>query len=59
LPDGFPLPEGFPVPGDSKESIVETELIIEGFIVAGSKEKQITIKVEGTGDGVLPIEGLE
>ena len=60
FPDGFPLPEGFPVPDDSEEeNVVETELIIEGFIVTGSKEKQITIKVAGIGDGVLPIEGLE
>ena len=38
---------------------METELIIEGFIVTGSKEKQITITVGDIGDGVLPIEGLE
>ena len=43
LPDGFPLPEGFPVPDDSEEESVEVELIIEGFIVTGSKEEQITI----------------
>ena len=60
FPDGFPFPEGFPVPDDSEEeNVVETELIIEGFIVTGSKEEQITIKVAGIGDGVLPIEGLE
>ena len=60
FPEGFPLPEALPIPDDAEEeSVVETELIIEGFIVAGSKEKQITIKVEGIGDGVLPIEGLE
>lgn len=59
LPEDFPLPEGFPLPGDSEEQRVETELIIDGFIVTGSKEKQITIKVGDIGDGVLPIEGLE
>ena len=60
FPDGFPLPEILPVPDDSEEeNVVETELIIEGFIVTGSKEKQITITVGDIGDGVLPIEGLE
>ncbi len=60
LPESFPLPEGFPLPDDSEEeNVVETELIIEGFIVTGSKEEQITIKVGDIGDGVLPIEGLE
>ena len=59
IPEGFPLPEGFPVPGDAEQPDVETELIIEGFIVTGSKEEQITIKVIGLGDGILPIEGIE
>ena len=60
FPDGFPLPNVLPVPDDSEEeNVVETELIIEGFIVTGSKEKQITITVGDIGDGVLPIEGLE
>lgn len=60
IPEGFPLPEAFPVPDDSKEeSVVETELIIDGFIVTGSKEKQITITVGDIGNGVLPIEDLE
>ncbi|MYC77766.1 hypothetical protein F4X10_18530 [Candidatus Poribacteria bacterium] len=31
----------------------------EGFIVTGSKEEQITIKVGDIGNGGLPIEGLE
>lgn len=43
FPDGFPLPEALPVPDDSEEESVEVELIIEGFIVTGSKEEQITI----------------
>ena len=43
IPEGFALPEGFPLPDDSEEQNLETELIIEGFIVTGSKEKQITI----------------
>ena len=66
LPEGFPLPEngealpeGFPLPGDSEERSVEIKLVIEGFIVSGSKEAQITIKAGGFGEGVLPIGGLE
>lgn len=60
FPGGFPLPEALPIPDDSEaERVVETELIIEDFIVTGSKEKQITITVGDIGDGVLPIEGLE
>ena len=59
IPEGFPLPEGFPVPDDSEEESVEVELIIEGFIVTGSKEEQITIKVEDMEKDVLPLEGLE
>ena len=58
IPEGFPFPDGFSLPGDSaEETVVETELIIEGFIVTGSKEEQITIKVGDIGNGVLPIEG--
>ena len=60
FPEGFPLPDTLPVPDDTEdENVVETELIIDGFIVTGSKEKQITIKVGDIGDGVLPIEDLE
>lgn len=59
FPDGFPLPETFPVPDDSEEESVEVELIIEGFIVTGSKEEQIRIKVEDMEKDVLPLEGLE
>lgn len=59
FPEGFSLPEGFPLAGDSEEQNVEAELIIEGFIVTGSKEEQITIKVGDTEEGVPPIEGLE
>ena len=60
FPEGFPLPEALPIPDDAEEeSVVETELIIEGFIVTGSKEEQITIKVGDMEAGVLPIEGLE
>ena len=44
IPEGFPLPESFPLPNDAAEQPIETELIIEGFIVTGSKEAQITIK---------------
>ena len=59
FPEGLPLPEGFPLPGDAEEQFIETELIIEGFIVTGSKEAQITIKVGDMGAGVLPIEGAQ
>ena len=60
IPEGFPLPEDFPLPDDAAEQPIETELIIEGFIVTGSKEAQITIKVGNTGAGVLPIiEGAQ
>ena len=59
FPDGFPLPEALPVPDDSEKESVEVELIIEGFIVTGSKEEQIRIKVEDMEKDVLPLEGLE
>jgi len=59
IPESFPLQEAFPVPDDSEEESVETELIIEGFIVTGAKEEQIRIKVRGAGAGVPPIPGLE
>ncbi len=45
MPEGLPLLEGFPLPNASEEQPIETELIIEGFIVTGSKEAQIVIKV--------------
>ena len=59
IPAGFPLPEGFPLPDDSAEQPIETEFIIEGFIVTGSKEAQIMIKVGDMKIGVLPIEGAQ
>ena len=60
FPEGFPLPEALPTPDDSEEeSVVEMELIIEGFIVTGSKEEQLTIKVEDIEAGVPLIEELE
>ncbi|MCY3743414.1 MAG: hypothetical protein OXH00_20570 [Candidatus Poribacteria bacterium] len=59
FPEGLPLPEGFPLPDNSAEQPIETELVIEGFIVTGSKEARITIKVGDVGAGVLPIEGGE
>ena len=59
LPEDLLLPEGFPLPGDAEEQFIEIELIIEGFIVTGSKEAQITIKVGDMGAGVLPIEGAQ
>ncbi|MDE0684886.1 MAG: hypothetical protein OXI63_18350, partial [Candidatus Poribacteria bacterium] len=33
FPEGLPLPEGFPLPDNSAEQPIETELVIEGFIV--------------------------
>ena len=57
--EGFPLPEALTAPDDSEEDSVEVELIIEGFIVTGSKEEQITIKAGDMENDVLPIEGLE
>ena len=59
IPEGFPLLEGFPLPGASEEQSIETEFIIEGFIVTGSKEAQIMIKVGDIEAGVLPIEGAQ
>ena len=59
FPEGIPLPEGLPLPDNSEEQRIETELIIEGFIVTGSKEAQITIKVGDMEAGVLPIEGAQ
>ena len=59
IPEGLPLPEGFPLPDDSAEQPIETELIIEGFIVTGSKEAQIMIKIGKVEAGVLPIEGAQ
>ena len=56
IPEGFPLSEDFPLPDASAEQPIETELIIEGFIVTGSKEAQITIKVGNMGAGVLPAQ---
>lgn len=59
LPEDLPLPEGFPLPDDSEEQPIEIELIIEGFIVTGSKEAQIVIKVGDMEAGVLRIEGAQ
>ena len=59
LPEDLPLLEGFPLPDNSEEQGVEIELIIEDFIVTGSKEVQITIKVGDIEAGVLPIEGAQ
>ena len=52
FPEGLPLPEGFPLPDDSAEQPIEIELIIEGFIVTGSKEAQIMIKMGDMEAGV-------
>lgn len=59
MPEGLPLLEGFPLPNASEEQSIETELIIEGFIVTGSKEAQITIKVGDMEGAALPIAGAQ
>ena len=59
IPEGLPLLEGFPLLNASEEQPIETELIIEGFIVTGSKEAQITIKVGDMEAAALPIGGAQ
>lgn len=59
MPEGLPLLEGFPLPNASEEQSIETELIIEGFIVTGSKEAQITIKVGDMEGAALLIAGAQ
>jgi len=52
--EGLPLPDVPPLP-DSVEpqKSVEIELIIEGFVVNGSKDKTITIKGEDVEDSMI------
>ena len=64
IPGDFPLPEGFPpldelpLPEDMEPpEPVEVELIIEGFIVSGSRDATVMIKGEEVGDGMVPMEG--
>ena len=59
FPEGFPL-DGFPLPEDMEPpEPVEVELVIDGFIVTGSKDITVTIKGEDMGDNMAPIEGEE
>lgn len=52
--EGLPLPDVFPFPdGVEPQQRVEVELIIEGFIVSGSKDKTITIKAGDEADGMM------
>lgn len=52
LPEGFPPLDGLPFPEDlGPPPTVEAELTIDGFIVTGSKDSTVTIKVEDNGDG--------
>ena len=63
IPGDFPLPEGFP-PVDGlplPEAVeppepVEVELILDGFIVTGSRETTVTIKGEDMDNGMIPAE---
>lgn len=61
IPGDFPLPEGFPgldalgIPEEVEPpEPVEVELIIDGFIVTGSRDATVMIKGEEMGDGMLP-----
>ena len=57
LPEGFPPLDGLPFPEDiGPPPTVETELIIDGFIVTGYKDITVTIKGEDMdrGDGLIP-----
>ena len=61
IPGDFPLPEGFPgldalgIPEDVEPpEPVEAELIIDGFVVTGSRDTTVMIKGEEMGEGMLP-----
>ena len=57
LPEGFPPVDGFPFPEDVEPpEPVEVELILDGFIVTGSRDTTVTIKGEDMGDGMMPAE---
>ena len=58
FPEGFPPLDGLPMPGDMEPpEPVEVELIIDGFIVTGSRDATVMIKGEEMGDGMAPMEG--
>ena len=55
LPEGFPPLDGLPSPEDLEPpEPVEVEIIINGFIVTGSKDTTIMIKGEEMGDIMVP-----
>ena len=73
IPGDLPFPEGFPALGDlalpeemEPPEPVEVELVIDGFIVTGSRDTIVMIKGEEMGEsmippmeGELPIEPIE
>ncbi len=61
IPGDFPLPEGFPdldalgIPEDVEPpEPIEAELIIDGFVVTGSRDTTVMIKGEEMDEGMLP-----
>ncbi len=62
FPEEFlpPLPDDFPVPeDDGPPPSVEVEILIDGFVVTGSKDAQIMIKTEAAENGPIQAEGEE
>jgi len=53
-PDAFPFPDEFEPPPS-----VESELVIDGFVVFGFKETEITIKGADEENGMMPPEDVE
>ena len=57
-PEGFPPLDGLPLPEDIEPpEPVEVELIIDGFIVTGSRDARVMIQGEEMGDGMPAMEG--
>ena len=61
IPGDFPFPEGFPgldafeMPEEVEPpEPVEVELVIEGFVVTGSRDAEVTIKGEEMDEGLFP-----
>lgn len=61
IPADFPMPEGFPgldalgIPEDVEPpEPIEAKLIIDGFVVTGSRDTTVMIKGEEMGEGMLP-----
>lgn len=58
FPEGFPPIDGFPFPEDMEPpDPVEVELIIDGFVVTGSRDTTVMIKGEEIDGGIPPMEG--